>query len=53
MEFTESMYSGSEFSGEIIMDLQLDGGRFVSPSVVNVTVTATPRSATGMHINLH
>ena len=50
VEFSESMFSSSEFSGEIVVGLQLDGGRFVSPSIVNVTVTATPRSATGMYI---
>ena len=50
VEFSQSMFSGSEFTGEIVMALQLVGGCFVSPSIVNVTVTATPRSATGMYI---
>ena len=36
MEFIELVYFGCEFSGEIILGLQLDGGRFVSPSVVNM-----------------
>ena len=32
------------------MGLELDGGTFVSPSTLNVTVTATPRSALGESI---
>ena len=47
MEFTQSTYSVTEFSRQIIIGLQLDGGSFDSPSIVNVTVTALPRSATG------
>ena len=47
MEFAQSMYSGTEISRQIVVGLRLDGGSFVSPSIVNVTVTAIPISAMG------
>ena len=47
MEFNQPTYSATEFSRQIVIGLQLDGGSFVSPAIVNVTVTALPRSATG------
>ena len=47
VQFTQSTYSTSEISRQIVIGLQLDGGSFVSPSIVNVTVTAIPITAMG------
>ena len=47
MKFTQSQYTGTEISRQMVVGLELDGGTFVNPSTLNVTVTATPRSALG------
>ena len=47
MKFTQSQYTGTEISRQMVVGLELDGGTFVNPSNFNVTVTATPRSALG------
>lgn len=53
VRFTQSQYTGTEFSRQLVVGLQLDGGTFVNPSTLNVTVTATPRSALGESVGIY
>lgn len=50
MEFTQSQYSGTEISRQIVVGLRLVGGTFVNPSTLNVTVNAIPRTANGWSV---
>lgn len=47
MKFSQAQYFGTEISRQIVVGLQLDGGFFVNPSAINVTVTNIFRTATG------
>ena len=51
VNFSQSVYVGTEISRQIVVGLQLVGGTFVNPSTVNVTVAAFSRSATGKSIH--